>query len=143
MRSALTVSRAMMRPPIAAWIATWKSCRGIRSLQPLAQGAAAPLGLAAMDDDRQRVDRLAVDQDVHQHEVALAVVVDLVVEAGIAAADRFQPVVEIEHDLVQRQAVDQHRAVAGIGQVDLRAAPLLAQAPGSGRDRRRAPGSSP
>src|SRR5690349_16515419 len=29
-------------------------------LQPLAQGAPAPLGLAAMDDDRQRIDRLAI-----------------------------------------------------------------------------------
>ena len=33
-------------------------------LQPLAQRAAAPLGLVAMDDDRERIDRLAIDEDV-------------------------------------------------------------------------------
>jgi hypothetical protein len=84
-----------------------------------------------MDDDRKGVNRLAVDQDVHQHEVALAVVVDLVVEAGIAAADRFEPVVKVEHDFVERQAIDQHRPVAGIGQVGLHASALFAQGEGS------------
>jgi hypothetical protein len=37
--------------------------------------------------DSASTDRLAVNQDVHQHEVALGVAVKLVVEAGIAAAD--------------------------------------------------------
>jgi len=72
----------MTRAPIAAWIATWNNCRGIRSFRPLAQGAAAPLGVAAMDDQRQRVDGLAIDQYVHQHEVAGAVLLDLVIEAA-------------------------------------------------------------
>ena len=126
MRSAETVSRAMTRPPIAAWIAILKSWRGISSFSR-SQSAAAALGLAAVDDHGQRVDRLVVDQDIHHHQIALAVVVELIVEAGIAAADRFQPVVEIEHHLVQRQAIDQHRAAADIGQLDLLAAALLAE----------------
>ena len=117
----------MTRPPIAAWIAILNSCARDQVLQPLAERPAAALGLAAVDDDRQRVDRLAVDQDVQLAPGRPRVAVDLVVEAGIAAADRFQPVVEVEHHLVQRQAIDQHRAVAGIGQVELHAAPLLAQ----------------
>src|SRR3546814_9249491 len=57
-------------------------------------------------------------------EVALAILVELVVEAGIAAAHRLQPVVEVEHHLVQRQPVDQHRPAADIGEVELLAAPL-------------------
>ena len=127
MRKALTVSRAMILAADRRLDRHLKQLPRDQVLQSLAQGAAAPLGLLAVDDDRERVDRLAVDEDVHQHEVALAVVVDLVVEAGIAAADRFQPVVEIEDDLVQRQAIDQHRPVAGIGQIDLLAAALFAQ----------------
>src|SRR5262249_7848064 len=95
--------------------------------QPLAQGAAAALGLLPVYNDRQRVDRLTVDKDVHQHEIAFAIIVELVVEAGIAAAYRFETVVKIEHDLVQRQTIDQHRPVAGIGQVELHAAALFAQ----------------
>ena len=51
----------------------------------------------------------------------------LVVKAGIAAADGFQPVVEIEHHLVQRQLIDHHGAVASIGKVVLPAAPVLAK----------------
>ena len=37
----------------------------------------------------------------------------MIVERGIAARDRFQAVVEIEHDLVQRQLVDEHHALRG------------------------------
>src|SRR4029077_11767220 len=77
-------------------------------LQPLAQRPPALLGIAAVDDEGERVDRLAVDQDVEQDDVAFLVAVDLIVEAGIAAADRFEAIVEIEDDLVQGQAIDHH-----------------------------------
>jgi hypothetical protein len=80
-----------------------------------------------MDQHGERVDRLGIDQDRHLHEVALAVIGDVVVEGGIALRDRFQPVVEVEHDLVQRQVVDHHGALADIVEVDLHAAPVLAQ----------------
>jgi hypothetical protein len=39
----------------------------------------------------------AVDEDRHLHEVALAVVGDVVVEGGVALRDRLQAVVEVEH----------------------------------------------
>ena len=51
----------------------------------------------------------------------------MIVEGGIAAADRFQAIVEVEHHLVERQLVDQHRARADIGEVLLPPAPVLAQ----------------
>ena len=65
---ALTVSRAMMRPPIAAWIATSNICRGISSRILAASSAPARVGRVAVHDDRQRVDRLAVHQDVELDE---------------------------------------------------------------------------
>ena len=96
-------------------------------LQPFAHAAAAFFGHAAVDDQRQRIDRLVVDEDVHLDEVALAAADLFIVEAGIAAADRFKPVVEIEHHFVQRQFVAHLRAAADIGQVRLDAAAVLAQ----------------
>ena len=96
-------------------------------LQAPAQRPAAGLGVAAVDDGGERVDRLAVDEHGHLDQLALGVAVELIVEAGVTAAHRFEPVVEVMDRLVQGQAVDHHGAAAGIGEVDLHAAPLLAQ----------------
>ena len=117
------VSRAMILPPIAAWIGILNRCRGIRSLS---RSQAAGLGGDAVDD-RQRVDRLAVDQDVHLDEVALAVADLVIVEAGIAAADRLQPVVEVEHHLIEGQLVGELGAAGDVGEVLLDAAAVLAE----------------
>jgi hypothetical protein len=100
---------------------------GDEVLQALAHAAAAGLGAGAVDDHAERVDRLAVDQDAHLDEVALAVADLVIVEAGIAAADRFQPVVEVEHHFVQRQLVGELGAAGDIGQVLLNAAAVLAE----------------
>ena len=81
----------------------------------------------AVDQHGQRIDRLGVDQDRHLHQVAVPVVLDLVVEAGIALRDRLQPVVEVEHHLVQRQVVDHHGAGADVGELALDAAAVLAE----------------
>jgi hypothetical protein len=78
-------------------------------------------------DHRKRIDRLVVDQDAHLDEIALAQADLLIVEAGIAAADRLQPIIEIEHHLVQRQLVIHLRAPAHIGEAGLDAAPVLTQ----------------
>src|SRR6478672_4783964 len=104
---------------------------GDEVLQALAHAAAARLGIAAVDDHRERVDRLIVDEDAHLHEVAGARADLVIVEAGVAAADRLQPVVEVEHHLVQRKLVAEHgagvAAGADVGQVLLDAAAVLAQ----------------
>ena len=100
---------------------------GDQLLQLLAHDAAALFGGRAVDQHGERVDRLLVDQDRHLDQVALAVVGEVVVEGGIALGDRLQPVVEVEDDLVERQVVLQHGALADIGEVDLDAAAVLAE----------------
>ncbi len=112
-------------------------------LEPLAELPAARLGRGPVDDHAQRVDRLGVDQDVHLDEVALAMADLVIVEARIAARDDLQPVVEIEHHLVQRQLVGELRAARDIGQVLLDAAPVLAELQDRRRDARRARRSPP
>src|SRR3546814_4244124 len=72
---------------------------GDEVLEPLAHVAASRFGGGAVNDHREGVDRLAVDQDVHLDEIALAVPDLVIVEAGIAAADALQAIVEVEHDL--------------------------------------------
>ena len=63
------VSRAMIFAPIAAWMATSYICFGMTSLS-FWHLAAALVGALAVDDDAERVHRLAVDEDVELHEVA-------------------------------------------------------------------------
>src|SRR5713101_7220485 len=48
-----------------------------------------------MDDQRERIDRFAGDQHVQFDEVGFPVVGKMVVERGVAARNRFQPIVEI------------------------------------------------
>src|SRR4029079_13619226 len=55
-------------------------------LEPLGQVAPDRLGLVAVDDHRQRVDRLAVDEDVDLGKVRRAVAQLLVVHRGVALA---------------------------------------------------------
>jgi len=66
----------MMRPPIAA---EWRSGRAAADevLQALAQCSPAFLSGAAVDDEGERVDRLAIDENVEQDDVALLVAIDL------------------------------------------------------------------
>ena len=56
-----------------------------------------------------------------------AIIGQVIVERGIAARHRFQPVVEIEHHFVERQIVFHQRAVADVGQLLLLAAAVLAE----------------
>ena len=90
-------------------------------------GAAAVLALAAVDDDRQRVDLLAVEQDVDLDDVGGAVFLELVVHRRVAARDALQLVEEVEHDLGQRHLVGEHHLAAVVGHVHLLAALLVGQ----------------
>ena len=58
-----------------------------------------------MDDQRQRVHGVAVDEDVQLHERRFPVAGHVVVERRVAARDDLQLVVEVEDDLVERQLV--------------------------------------
>ena len=76
----------------------------------------------------ERVERLAVHQDVELHEVVGAVADELVVHRRVAARDALQLVVEVEEHLAERHLVGDDDAV-GRRVLDrlLRAAALLAE----------------
>src|SRR5213596_2279221 len=89
----------------------------------------APLvRFVTMDDDRERVHRVAVEQYVELDEVSRAVLEELVVERRIATGDRLQLVVEVEDDLGEREfqaELDARRV--HVMHALVHAAPLLAQ----------------
>ena len=68
---ALMVSRAMMRLPMAACSATSNICRGISLRSRFDEFAPALVGLSRWHDQRERVHRLAADQHVELHQVAI------------------------------------------------------------------------
>ena len=74
--------------------------------QSLDEGAPGLVGLVAVDDDAEGVDRLTVEQNVDLRQLRIAVADHLVVERGVALRAALQLVVEVEHDLGERQRVD-------------------------------------
>src|SRR5215472_4654136 len=64
----------------------------------LGQRLALLVGLVAVDDDGQRVHRIAVQEDVELDHVGLAELQEVVVEGGVALGDGLQPIVEVDHD---------------------------------------------
>ena len=67
----------------------------------------------AMHDGRERVDGDAVEQDVDLGEVGAAIAGRLVVEARVSAGAGLQLVEVVEHDLGQREVVDELDPVLG------------------------------
>ena len=59
-----------------------------------------------MNDGRERIHGVAVEEDVELDKIAGLVVDQLVVEGGVAARGGFQPVEVVVEDLVQRDVVD-------------------------------------
>ena len=100
---------------------------GDEVFHPFAHVAAAGFGGAAVDDHGEGVHGLHVDHDRHFHQVAFAVADLVVIEAGIAAGDGFQAIVEIEHDFVEWKFIDDLGAAAHVRQVFLDAAAILAE----------------
>jgi len=72
---------------------------------------AAGIGAVLVYDDRERIDRVAVDQDIKLHQRSGLKMAEIVVEGGIAATGRFETVEEIQHHLGQRQIVLQRHGV--------------------------------
>ena len=73
-----------------------------------------------VDDDRESVHRLAVDQDVQSHQVASAIARQRIVHRGVALCACLQLVVEIYQHLGERHVVFQQdpgsrRAIAAVG----------------------------
>ena len=55
-----------------------------------------------MKDQRESIDRLAGDENVEFYEIAFAKAFKVVVERSVAPRNRFQAIIKVEHDLVQR-----------------------------------------
>ncbi|SOY47098.1 hypothetical protein CBM2588_A130033 [Cupriavidus taiwanensis] len=89
--------------------------------------APAILRIGSVHDHRQRIDLVAVDQDIDLDHVGRAIFLELVVHRRVAARDRLQAVEEIEHDFRHRDFVGQLHLLAVVAHVDLRAALLRAQ----------------
>jgi len=85
---------------------------------------AAGLGLGALHDAGEGVDRLAVDQHVHLHQLALAVRRILVVHAAVAAGDALDAVVEVHENLRERDVTVEHHA-PGVDALGVLAEPAL------------------
>src|SRR5207244_1959028 len=82
----------------------------------------------AVDNKRQGIHALAVQQDIDFHQLGWLVADDLIVERCIALCLGLQSVIEVEHDLAERHLVNKHDpGRIQIGQTLLRAAALLAQ----------------
>ena len=80
-----------------------------------------------MHDDRQRIDLVAVEQDVDLDHVGRPVFLELVVHRRVAARHALELVEEVQHDLGQRHLVGQHHLTTVIGHVELVATLLIGQ----------------
>ena len=94
-------------------MATSNIWRGISSFIFDTRSRAAVICLLAMQNQRQGVHHLTVDHDVHAHQLAAAVIQMLVIQRGVPLGDGLETVVEIEHDLVQRQLINNDDAALG------------------------------
>ncbi len=61
-----------------------------------------------MHNSRKRVHRLAVQENIHLHQIGIAVAAQLVIKRSITTGSRFQPVKIVEDNLAQRQSVVNH-----------------------------------
>ena len=97
-----------------------------------------------VQDERESVDRLAGDEHVELYKLALLIAGQMIIERGVAFRDRFQAVVKIEHDLVERQLVNEHHAVGrDVFELFLHAAFFVEQRQNAAEIMRRLSGSSP
>src|SRR5882724_2296356 len=70
--------------------------------------------LVPVGDGGQRVDGVAVEEDVQLHQLRRAEVEELVVEGGVALGDGLELVVEVHHDLGEREVEQDVHALAQV-----------------------------
>src|SRR5690348_14500465 len=71
---------------------------------------AAFVSLFAMADERERVHRLAADENVELHKVRFAIAGEMIIERSVSARNALQTVVKIEDDFIQWHFVGEHDA---------------------------------
>src|SRR5215213_1072729 len=64
-----------------------------------------------MQNQRQRINRLACHEHVELHEITFPITREVVVQRRITTRHGFQSIVKIQHDLVQRQLIREHHAI--------------------------------
>ncbi len=64
-----------------------------------------------MDDHRHGVDHFTIDAHVQLHQIRGAITGDFIIHRSVTAANRFQPIIKIYHNLIERQLVHQHGAL--------------------------------
>ena len=79
-------------------------------LQLCRELASACFGLVAVDDGREGIHRLAVDQQVELHQLVGARAGVLIVHRAVAAGDALNLVVEVHEDFVEREHAGEHDA---------------------------------
>jgi hypothetical protein len=62
-------------------------------------------GATPVNNARQRIHNLSIQQEIQSDEVSLAQLALLIVEAGVAGGDGLQRVIEVSAQLCQRQRV--------------------------------------
>ena len=101
------LSRAMIRLPIAACSTTSNRCRSISSRSFLSSLRPRRSAVDAVDDRRQGIDAVVMDQHVEAHQVGGAVAEELVVHRAVAVRHRLELVVQVVDDLRQRHLEDE------------------------------------
>ena len=87
----------------------------------------AVVRVVAMNDEGQRIDRIAVDQDIELDQGRRLKMAEFVVERRVAAARGLQAIEKVQHDLGQRQLVLQRHLAAQEQHLFLHATLLAAQ----------------
>ena len=93
----------------------------------LCQCPAAVLRDIAVYDNRKCIDTFTVDKYIKLDQRRLLEANKMIIEGGISAADRFQPIEEIQHDLAHGKLIAEGHLVAQILQALLDAALFNAQ----------------
>ena len=99
----------MIRLPIAACSGDFEHVAVDFLLELFDDGPAAAVGVAAVADDREGVDAVALDQDIQPHQFARPVAEQFVVHRAVAARGALELVVHVVDHFGQRQVVRQHR----------------------------------
>ena len=86
------------------------------------------IGIVCMADERERVDRLLIDEHVHLDQIRGFEADMLVIQRSIAARERLELVVEFDDELSQRQVVNDSRAFGSdVVEVEIDAAFVLTE----------------
>ena len=64
-----------------------------------------------MHNRRQRIHRVAVQEDIDLHELRLLIICQFIVQRSIALGRRFQTVEVVKDDFIERNMIGNHHAV--------------------------------